>query len=739
MGNDADDGEKAPLAILCWVRSRLVDPSSAKKERRVFFEDRTIVSIDDGPSCTFKGLKHQYSYPAPPHRVRVLWSRDAQCLSCVERCEEMSQAQFESAFRSAEDEKASPKSLGFVGGEVIVLQAMTSDEALEPSLDIVAGLARTASSRWRGGAAAGGADVGGGADGRTPRRSGSAMPAHTQPSAAELAEEAERRRVLQEQLILEEAAEKERSERRRVKKRQKAAKLKGRRKSATGAAARREEEEVEEEEEEEAVTAPAAAPAVEVRAEARDAHTAPMARPVERAQGSKSNSDSNSDSPSPAGSDDEGVRLLALSAKAQAVAAKQTAGRGTGKAARTGATSRAADSVPPAPPRAAGGARGAGGGSEQVGGSWVQMGPARGSGDAARERELLRERARADERTHDGRERVRAAALPQAPLSLNAQQQSAAQHAAAAAQMPAPPQPPRHERAAAGGGGSAVRPPPAPPQQSPLVGTPALPLRWAGSPRTQAQQRGATIPTLSMLAGATPLAPAAPAAAKPDAQVSARRVAAPHGPVGGSSGCAHGVGAPTAVTAASSAASLFDFDHAKQGEAQSGASSWHAWPPARVCGAAGAELDVDRGALMRRVRKLEDELSRLRTLALADRADAEQRALDARHEHQREVGALKEQLATALRWATAAVGPHALGTGCAQIGSGLHQPVAPSALPPPLFRSGGAAFSLSDFHDALPPAQMHRAQPPTAVAAELSSAPLGMPSWATPWHSMNGR
>lgn len=707
----------------------------------------------------------------------------------------MSQAQFESAFRSAEDEKASPKSLGFVGGEVIVLQAMTSDEALEPSLDIVAGLARTASSRWRGGAAAGGADVGGGADGRTPRRSGSAMPAHTQPSAAELAEEAERRRVLQEQLILEEAAEKERSERRRVKKRQKAAKLKGRRKSATGAAARREEEEVEEEEEEEAVTAPAAAPAVEVRAEARDAHTAPMARPVERAQGSKSNSDSNSDSPSPAGSDDEGVRLLALSAKAQAVAAKQTAGRGTGKAARTGATSRAADSVPPAPPRAAGGARGAGGGSEQVGGSWVQMGPARGSGDAARERELLRERARADERTHDGRERVRAAALPQAPLSLNAQQQSAAQHAAAAAQMPAPPQPPRHERAAAGGGGSAVRPPPAPPQQSPLVGTPALPLRWAGSPRTQAQQRGATIPTLSMLAGATPLAPAAPAAAKPDAQVSARRVAAPHGPVGGSSGCAHGVGAPTAVTAASSAASLFDFDHAKQGEAQSGASSWHAWPPARVCGAAGAELDVDRGALMRRVRKLEDELSRLRTLALADRADAEQRALDARvrarrarrcahapraraavarrrwalcalrrahspfaarirpnararrlaapraaqHEHQREVGALKEQLATALRWATAAVGPHALGTGCAQIGSGLHQPVAPSALPPPLFRSGGAAFSLSDFHDALPPAQMHRAQPPTAVAAELSSAPLGMPSWATPWHSMNGR
>jgi hypothetical protein len=70
MGDPPQEGANAPLAILCWVRTKVPEPGSTNKERRVFFEDRQLITILNAPDCTFKALKHQYSYPAPPHRVR---------------------------------------------------------------------------------------------------------------------------------------------------------------------------------------------------------------------------------------------------------------------------------------------------------------------------------------------------------------------------------------------------------------------------------------------------------------------------------------------------------------------------------------------------------------------------------------------------------------------------------------------------------------------------------------------
>jgi hypothetical protein len=47
------------------MRTKLPEPGSTNKERRVFFEDRQLITILKAPDCTFKALKHQYSYPDP--------------------------------------------------------------------------------------------------------------------------------------------------------------------------------------------------------------------------------------------------------------------------------------------------------------------------------------------------------------------------------------------------------------------------------------------------------------------------------------------------------------------------------------------------------------------------------------------------------------------------------------------------------------------------------------------------
>eukprot|EP00303_Exanthemachrysis_gayraliae_P008201 CAMPEP_0206012370 /NCGR_PEP_ID=MMETSP1464-20131121/14706_1 /ASSEMBLY_ACC=CAM_ASM_001124 /TAXON_ID=119497 /ORGANISM="Exanthemachrysis gayraliae, Strain RCC1523" /LENGTH=306 /DNA_ID=CAMNT_0053386051 /DNA_START=42 /DNA_END=958 /DNA_ORIENTATION=+ len=193
-----------PMAILCWVRTRADDASVPRKHRVVNFVDKTIVHIRDDPSSTFKAIKHQYSYPAPPHRVRLLLAQAHEVLSCIQCGTPMAYDEFERFCRPVDDERITLRAAGFIGAEVLVLQPISGPDN-STSLDFVANLSRQQA--------------------RTAGRK-ELPPTAPQPTAAELKAEEERRSKLAMELISEEEEERQRSQRKKDKRKKKQQKQK---------------------------------------------------------------------------------------------------------------------------------------------------------------------------------------------------------------------------------------------------------------------------------------------------------------------------------------------------------------------------------------------------------------------------------------------------------------------------------------------------------------------------------